>query len=291
MSAFVAGASIVSERFGGLTRVSRLGLALLLIAWLTGCAAPPPAPVEDRGRSTPSSEPERASRPPPPVYEVQRGDTLYSIAFRYGLDWREVARWNGIESPYTIRPGRELRLSAPPVAVSRRQPAPDPPAPDAPAPDAPDPEPEPASPAETERAAEPSPAPAAPGTRTVGGIDWRWPTAGEVARPFDPAATRRGIGISGEAGQDVVAAASGEVVYSGTALIGYGELVIVKHSATLLSAYAHNQQRLVEEGEQVAAGQPIARMGRDERDSEILHFEIRRDGQPRNPLDYLPARN
>ncbi|AKS41685.1 Peptidoglycan hydrolase [Wenzhouxiangella marina] len=125
----------------------------------------------------------------------------------------------------------------------------------------------------------------------MAGVDWRWPTAGAVARAFDASAARRGIGIRGQAGQTVVAAADGEVVYSGTALIGYGELIIIKHSATMLSAYGHNRRRLVAEGARVRAGQPIGEMGLDETDQAVLHFEIRRNGEPENPLEFLPPRD
>ena len=121
-------------------------------------------------------------------------------------------------------------------------------------------------------------------------IAWRWPTAGEVVRPFDAAATRRGLGIGGEVGQPVVATADGQVVYSGTALIGYGELIIIQHSGALLSAYGHNRRRLVEEGARVQAGQPIAELGLNDRDQPMLHFEIRQDGQPVDPRRFLPPR-
>jgi len=124
----------------------------------------------------------------------------------------------------------------------------------------------------------------------VGGVSWQWPTDGRLARSFDVADTRKGIGLAGSAGQDVVAAAGGDVVYSGTALIGYGELIIIKHSDKLLSAYGHNRRRLVAEGDRVQRGQKIAEMGRDDRQEEMLHFEIRRDGEPVNPLDFLPRR-
>ena len=270
--------------------------ALVAPAWLllTGCAPLAPAPVDQRGqRAEPA--PGRAVVVPT-VYQVRSGDTLYSIAFRYRLDWREVAAWNRIEEPFLIRPGQELRLSAPPPALALRPSAESP----APRPAVPEPEPErspepaPAAPsrlpAETRsEAASGGPAPPS-GSRRVGGVDWRWPTAGAVTRPFDPAATRRGIGIAGAAGQSVVAAADGQVVYSGTALIGYGELIIIKHSDTMLSAYGHNRVRLVEEGSAVRAGQPIAELGISDRNEELLHFEIRRNGQPVNPLDFLPRR-
>ncbi len=278
-------------------------ILILTLACLAGCAPRVPAPVEDRSRAT---ETEAETRPagtgrvlmtPPANYEVRRGDTLYSIAFRFGLDWREVAGWNRIEAPYTIRPGQDLRLTEPPRAVARRgtSPAPEP----SPSPPAEESRPADAksdTPAEPERerdsAAETrAPAPSAAGNaRTVGGVEWQWPTSGAIVRPFDASATRRGLGIGGDSGQPVLAAAGGEVVYSGTALIGYGELIIIKHSDTLLSAYGHNRVRLVEEGDRVGRGERIAEMGMNERDEELLHFEIRRNGQPVDPLGYLPSR-
>lgn len=124
----------------------------------------------------------------------------------------------------------------------------------------------------------------------MAGVQWRWPTDGGVVRNFNANDARKGVLIGGRAGQVVVAAADGEVVYSGNGLIGYGELVIIKHSDRMLSAYAHNQERLVAEGDRVRAGQPIARMGRNEDGREVLHFEIRRDGKPEDPARYLPAR-
>lgn len=279
---------------------------LLLLAGLVGCAPWAPAPVEDRsqvGERPRQTEPasRRVAQPPPPVYEVTRGDTLYSIAFRYGLDWRDVAQWNRIEPPYTIRPGQSLRMTRPPTLArstaqrepepaSRTEPEPLPPSQPRYEPQA---EPEPAAPAETSTRPDTSesraPAPAA-SARSVRGVEWQWPTDGRVERPFDASATRRGIGISGSGGQAVVAAAAGEVVYSGTALIGYGELIIIKHSDTLLSAYGHNRVRMVREGDRVRRGEQIAELGINERNEEVLHFEIRRNGQPEDPLGYLPRR-
>lgn len=275
--------------------------ALLLLALLavTACAPMAPAPVEQRDPRGAG-----ASAAMPTVYQVQRGDTLYSIAFRYRLDWRELASWNRIDAPFLIRPGQELRLIPPPRGFARSEPR-DLPRPSAPAADpapvpspSPTPQPRPVPPPERQAPPQPPPVAAPPAatplpassTRRVAGIDWRWPTAGSVSRPFDPAATRRGIGIAGQSGQPVVAAADGDVVYSGTALIGYGELIIIKHSDTLLSAYAHNRVRLVEEGVRVRAGQPIAEMGISDRNEELLHFEVRRNGQPENPLNFLPQR-
>lgn len=269
-----------------------LFLALFLLA---GCAPWQPGP--DQSRPSPAKAEKRVVQTPPAWYRVERGDTLYSIAFRFGLDWRNVARWNSIDSPYTIRPGQELRMTAPPArrqaaaesASSRPSGSQDrePPAEPEPADEAPEPS--------ESRAEAPTPdSPAAPAAsasaRTVAGVDWQWPTDGRLARTFDPSDTRKGIGLAGQAGQDVLAAAAGQVVYSGTALIGYGELIIIKHSDKLLSAYGHNRRRLVGEGDRVQRGQKIAEMGRDDRQEEMLHFEIRRDGEPVNPLDYLPRK-
>lgn len=141
----------------------------------------------------------------------------------------------------------------------------------------------------------PAPAPAAASgqaeVRAVGGINWRWPTRGEVIRNYRADdLSRQGIGIAGTSGQAVVAAADGQVVYSGSGLRGYGELIIIKHSAEYLSAYGHNRRRLVNEGEQVRAGQAIAELGRTGADRDMLHFEIRRGGSPVDPAGFLPRR-
>jgi len=283
---------------------------LSTLLWLSGCGAPGPLPPEQRHTRSSAMQPLAT----PEAYRVVRGDTLYSIAFRYGLDWREVARWNGIGAPYTIRVDQWLRLHPPErmsVAVRRDLPRPrtaSPPRsapsrsePEAASPSQPEPAPvdapsrtpaDPASsegsrPASSQAAAPPEPA-ASGATRTAGGVVWRWPTAGRVQRGFDANDVRKGILIAGQDGQAVHAAANGEVVYSGNGLIGYGELVIVKHSDRMLSAYAHNRERLVAEGERVRAGQLIARMGRNEDGAQVLHFEIRRDGSPVDPARYLP---
>ena len=120
---------------------------------------------------------------------------------------------------------------------------------------------------------------------------WLWPTEGRLVSSFaanDPA--RKGIDIGGQAGQPVVASAAGQVVYSGSGLIGYGELIIIKHSDRMLSAYAHNKKRLVDEGQQVIAGSQIAEMGTNDRNQAVLHYEIRVNGKPEDPLRYLPRR-
>lgn len=236
-------------------------------------------------------------------YYVRKGDTLYAIAFSYGLDAMEVAKLNGISSPYTIYPGQKLQLTPPGAGRSGSgrgagveiKPL------KAPAPattrtvEAPKTASE-QSTGSAERAAAPAPGPtAAPELAAVSGAkdpgDWKWPTEGRVIRGFvagDPA--RNGLDIAGKEGQPVTASAAGQVVYSGNGLIGYGELIIVKHSENMLSAYAHNRVRLVKEGDQVWAGQKIAEMGKNSSDEQLLHFEIRQLGKPVNPLNFLPSR-
>lgn len=239
-------------------------------------------------------------------YYVRKGDTLYAIAFGYGLDAMEVAKLNGISSPYTIYPGQKLKLKpstafrsdsgsaagveikplkTPAPATTRTVEAP------APASE------KSTAPAETATASTPSTSATAPKTApavTASASDpggWKWPTEGRVIRSFvagDPA--RNGLDIAGKEGQPITASAAGEVVYSGNGLIGYGELIIVKHSESMLSAYAHNRVRLVKEGDQVWAGQKIAEMGKNSSDEQLLHFEIRQLGKPVNPLNYLPNR-
>jgi lipoprotein NlpD len=251
---------------------------------------------------------------------------MYSIAFRHGLDYRELAEWNGIAPPYTIYPGRELRLSPvraaarPPVAQAAPTPRPQsvvPPSTSAPPPatthgvPAPTPfEPvagsspaanagtpahvgSPTPPPPPVTATAPPPVAAAPSDSGAGNGDvaWRWPAEGQVIGGYvagDP--MRQGIDIAGQSGAPVRAAADGTVVYSGNGLIGYGELIIVKHNPAFLSAYGHNRKRLVQEGDRVKGGQTIAEMGASGASRDELHFEIRRNGKPSNPLDYLPHR-
>ncbi len=222
---------------------------------------------------------------------MRAGDTLYGIAFRHGLDYREVAAWNRIPAPFVIYPGQRLNLRAPgttgarPVpsgtTAARRQPPP--PRTAAPAVAAPRPA---AAAVPTSTAAVPN-GPTVPATVAPGG--WRWPTQGQLIGRFaagDP--KRQGIDIAGTAGQAVVAAADGVVVYSGAGLVGYGELIIIKHSDEWLSAYAHSRKRLVAEGAAVKGGQAIAEMGRTGTSRDMLHFEVRRNGKPVDPLQVLP---
>ncbi|MEO7198750.1 MAG: peptidoglycan DD-metalloendopeptidase family protein [Dokdonella sp.] len=284
--------------------------AIVAAALLAACASTPPAPVVDRGLS---SRPATTARSTPArgVYRVQRGDTLYSIAFRNGYDYRDLARRNGINAPYTIYVGQEIRLddgTRPVVAARPASAPPGNPVASTPAPSprntAPVLSPSPAAsaaqpaqslavtPAPTSSAAASKPAstpPPAPGSG--GSVGWSWPAEGKrVAGFINGDQTRQGIDIAGKAGDPIKAAADGEVVYSGNGLIGYGELIIIKHSSSLLSAYGHNRRRLVQEGARVKAGQQIAEMGSSSASRDMLHFEIRRNGKPVDPMSFLPAR-
>ena len=275
--------------------VDRIGWAvvaaaiIIAVVLLTGCRATTPAPVEHR--SGLSAAPQGIA---PASYRVRAGDSLYSIAFRFDLDWRDVASWNGINPPYTIATGDRLRLRAPvgprvslgtrtaqtstrPVLETQAISPPDQP------------------PREDRRAESVTlQAPATSvgqATRRVGGVEWRWPLAGSIGRSFDSSAARQGLGINGQRGDVIAAAADGEVVYSGAALIGYGELLIIKHSETLLSAYGYNSKRLVDEGVRVQAGAPIAEIGQNIDGDWQLHFEVRKDGAAVDPRAYLPTSN
>ncbi len=253
-----------------------LGCLLLLLA---ACGTNPAPVVEQPAlRHTPKVAPL-----PPGYHQVRRGDTLYSIAFQYGYSYEQVAAWNGIAAPYVIYVGQRLRvmpLEAARPSKMRVLPAAPAAAPMSP----PTTQPPPAYRASTA-------APAIQEKPPSGPLRWNWPTQGKVFRGFAPGQPGgKGIDIAGRLGQDVIAAANGWVVYSGSGLIGYGQLVIVKHNNSILSAYADNGKILVKEGDAVRAGQVIAAMGENGANGPMLHFEIRRDGKPVNPLDYLPRR-
>jgi len=191
---------------------------------------------------------------------VRRGETLYSIAWRYGKDSRELARWNDLGDGSLIYPGQVIRLTPPTRSAATG----------------------------SVRRSTPTPLPSIP---TEPPPAWAWPTAGRIAVPFGARpGSGTGVLIGGQAGQPVRAAATGRVVYSGGGLGGYGQLIIVKHNDTYLSAYGHNSSLLVSEGERVNQGQRIATMGEGPGREPRLHFEIRRNGKPVNPQQYLPAR-
>ena len=256
-----------------MTKATRaLVLSIAVMAGLAACHSTVVRQTGSSGGGRIVSQPKYGQ-----TVRVQRGDTLYGLAFRNGIDFRDLAAWNGIGSPYTIYPGQTLRLypssgSPPPASTGAATTG------TAPRPTTP--------PATT--APKPSPPQAAP---VSSGFNWRWPADGHVIGRFIAGdATKQGIDIAGSGGQAVRAAADGVVVYSGAGLVGYGELIIVKHSEAWLSAYGHNRKRLVNEGQNVKAGQQIAEMGSSGAAREMLHFEIRYNGKPVDPQLYLPKR-
>lgn len=219
----------------------------------------------------------RYNGPVPSTYTVSRGDTLYSIAWRYGLDFKSVARLNGIDSRYLIYPGQKLRLKGQVVASSPRPSGTksSPPAQT------------PSTASRPKSTAKPMPAPAV----SSSDIQWRWPTQGKLIGGYSSGSSpNKGIDLAGNTGDPVYAAASGTVVYAGSGLLGYGNLVILNHNRQYLSAYAHNSRILVKESDSVKVGDKIAELGNTGANRPMLHFEIRRDGKPVNPLQYLPKK-
>jgi len=294
----------------------RTAWLVVMLLGLAACTAPGPAPVSDRSGARTAAKAE-APRPLTPqiapstngLHTVQRGDTLYAIAFANGLDYREIAIWNQLESADLIQVGQVLRLTPPPGAVEIT-----------PLDDEAAPRPRPLTEAPELRepqavllpyseanwaqvtsarpvaavasAVKPAPAAALPQAAVASAAveSWLWPVEGALAGRFG-AAGGKGIDIVGQRNAPVKAVAPGKVVYSGSGLRGYGRLLIVKHAGEYLSAYAHNETILVKEGEMVTAGQRIALMGDSDSDRVKLHFEIRRYGKPLDPLNYLPERS
>ena len=272
--------------------------AVFFAALLTGCSSKPSAPVQvvDRTQSGTQAQRQYQQQVTSGQYVVQRGDTLYSIAFRFGWNWKALAARNHIPAPYVIRPGQRIRFDLPPsgapVAVQPSRPV-------TPVVQQPVSRPPTPSPAPVQKpAASTSPVatnpPAAPAKvqqvqRSAKG--WAWPANGTLIGKFSSnGSLNKGIDIAGDLGQPVLAASDGAVVYAGSGLRGYGELVIIKHSDAYVSAYGHNRRLLVREGQQVKVGQHIAEMGSTGTDRVKLHFEIRRQGKPVDPLQYLPRR-
>ncbi len=214
---------------------------------------------------------------------VKSGDTLYSIGWAYGYDHKQIAAWNGIDEPFSIHTGQKIRLtpsdnksvksanqkvvdvSVNKQAVGKRN-------------------------STSTRAARNGKSSVV--SKPTKKLAWKWPTTSKkVVQYFSESDIRKkGINIAGRNGQSINAAAAGRVVYSGTGLIGYGRLIIIKHNNKFLSAYAHNRELLVREGDQIRRGQKIATMGSSGTSRVMLHFEIRRDGLPVNPLHYLPKK-
>ena len=292
-SGSVAGARPLSAtgmgccRGSGLRRVSLVVLLICLASLLSACGSTGPAPVVNR---EPIPQGVSGKRGYGGYYRVRSGDTLYSIAWRIGRDYRSLAAWNGIRPPYTIYTGQRLRLGPPPKARSKTK----------------------QRSGTKKKTAKAAPAPVARNTKvdrrkkssrvvenakkshrktqaSASSLRWQWPTQGRLLQRFSRSdRTRQGIKITGRFGQPIRAAEAGTIVYSGSGLIGYGRLIIVKHNKNFLSAYGHNRKILVKEGDQVARGERIAEMGKSSDGKPILHFEIRRKGAPVDPVVLLP---
>lgn len=265
------------------TPVLAVFMAVGCLSLLSACGTHGGAPVVSRG-SEPARTAVRAD-----YYRVRRGETLYSIAWKNRLDFRQLATWNQIKSPYTIYPGQRLRLRPPSgraakkidsrqsasTSLSSKR-------------------------GETGKSAKngskitsrPSiSSKSVANTMSNRKLRWQWPIKGQIVQGFsqrDP--TRKGLKIGGRIGQPVYAAESGKIVYSGSGLIGYGQLIIIKHDKDYLSAYGHNRKLLVKEGDAVAKGERIAEVGVAGGGKSVLHFEIRRKGKPVNPVSLLPRR-
>ncbi|MCC7483860.1 MAG: peptidoglycan DD-metalloendopeptidase family protein [Burkholderiales bacterium] len=287
-------------------------------ALLAGCTARAPAPVVDRTpppKAAPAAK-QAAVKPAsrPEFYTVRAGDTLYSIALDHGVDYRELAAWNGIGDPAAIRTGQRLRLvppgasataapfkSAPGVVARPVGEGAARPAPPAAASDAVKTQPQgvrvpysdevyaqlanlkPPPPPAAKPEAPPAPAPGEGES-----VQFSWPASGRIVNNFSDGANLKGIGIAGRMGQPVYAAAPGRVIFSGTGIRGFGKLIVIKHNDTFLSVYGHNNELTVKEGQNVTRGQQIAEMGNTDADQVKLHFEIRRYGKPVDPLKLLP---
>lgn len=270
--------------------------ALLLVA---ACASRlDQAPVVDRSGAlgttasapaAPAAAPVSLGPPPPGYYRVKPGDTLYRIALENGQNYRDIAAWNNLANPNQIEVDQLLRVAPPNGATASVQPGAVPPLSSGPA----MPPIYGANGASTGAgtaapAAAPAPAPVA-NDKAAGpsSVTFAWPVRGPILNTFDDS-RNKGINIGGAAGTPVKAAADGRVVYAGNGLRGYGNLIIVKHDATYLTAYAHNRALMVKEGDSVTKGQKIAEMGNSDSDRVMLHFEVRRQGKPVDPLKYLP---
>jgi lipoprotein NlpD len=247
-----------NPRFTGLSRVVNVGRAnwlriipaLAVVLFMVACS--------------------EALRWAPEYYEVRPGDTVYSIAWEYGIDQRDLIAWNGLDSRGLIHPGQRLRLSGTSqTATDTRR----------------------TSTGTSSGSSSADRTASRPPAKTVQPVSkWIWPTRGIVSAGFGASAkTQSGIHMKGGRGQPILAASAGEVVYSGSGLPGYGNLLIIKHNADYLSAYGYNDSLQVAEGQRVKSGQQIAKMGNGPGQKPLLHFEIRRQGQPVDPVRYLPA--
>ncbi|MBU2964878.1 peptidoglycan DD-metalloendopeptidase family protein [Amphritea sp. 2_MG-2023] len=276
---------------------------LVVVLMLSACSSSSRyTPIDERSIGGRQPVKVVSSQPPPGQYRVRRGDTLYSIAFRYGLDFRQLAKRNNISDRYQIYPGQVLSLKASALRPTQASSS--------------------VKPIKKSTSVEPAKTtkPTKPVTRTTTkkvvaapvvaskksastnvnkstkpastrALSWRWPTSGQIIQRFsNKGKVNKGINFAGRKGAPVYAAEAGEVVYAGSGLLGYGNLVIIHHNQKFLSAYAHNSRILVKENDKVKTGDKIAEIGNSGAARTMLHFEIRRDGQPVDPMLYLPRK-
>ncbi|TAM03680.1 MAG: LysM peptidoglycan-binding domain-containing protein [Paraburkholderia sp.] len=269
--------------------VARRGAAAIALCALTACATRfDQAPVVDRTApfGAAAAQPAAPLGPPPPgYYRVKPGDTLYRIALENGQNYRDIAAWNNLTNPNQIEVDQLLRVVPPGAGATAMTPG----VVTAPVPAGSVQNVPPVYGAGANAAPTPS-APMGGANDTAmpsAGIALGWPVRGPLLNGFDDA-KNKGINIGGASGDAVKAAADGRVVYAGNGLRGYGNLIIIKHDATFLTAYAHNRALMVKEGDAVTKGQKIAEMGNSDSDRVMLHFEVRRQGKPVDPLKYLP---
>lgn len=299
-------------------------LVTAVLILLTACAPLTKVPIEERAVITVRQQSERMGGQL--IRIVQSGDTVYSIAFESNLDVNELAAWNGISDTRRLRVGQRIRLTRPfgfvakpiaeakPVAETKPIAKADPsitkpqskatkrvvsipakvPSKSMPDSDLANSRPSVSKPITLSESASSNSKVASNASDSnlasnVAGVSWSWPVYGKVIRRFSPSSTQQGIDILGKDGQAVMASATGEVVYVGNSLKGYGNLIIIKHDGNFLSAYAHNQKVLVKEGQKIAPRQIIGAVGSNNRRETALHFQIRRKGKPVNPLSYLSA--
>jgi len=264
--------------------------ALVVSSGCAGRRLAQPAPVEDRGGNVGTQTVDVKSLPgaenagKPGYYTVMPGDTLFRIALDSGQNWRDVQAWNNLANPNVIEVGQVLRV-APPVGGAAAAAVGSPGVTSTPVSSTP----VTSRPLSATGTGTPAPAAASASTTAADAVSFVWPAQGAVIIPFDET-KNKGVALGGKAGDPVIAAADGRVVYAGAGLRGYGNLIILKHNNTYLTAYAHNQTLLVREDQTVKQGQKIAEMGSSDADRVKLHFEVRRQGKPVDPLTYLPKR-
>lgn len=266
-------------------RLQWMAGSMLAAAMLSACGTATVRPYPGQGSSgsgaAASSVPVRSVAKPGQTVTIRKGDTVYALARIHSITPADLIAWNNLSNPSNIHPGQVLRLYPGTASSGSTATAPRPATAGTSG-----------SSTGSTAASRPVTTPAASTTTpAISGISWRWPADGAlVGRFVNGDATKQGVDIAGASGDDVRAAAAGTVVYSGAGLVGYGELIIIKHNDQWLSAYGHNRKRLVNEGQSVRAGDKIAEMGRTSAARDMLHFEIRHNGKPVDPLQYLPRR-